>query len=73
MKEVTVPESVKSIGAEAFARCYNLSSIVFPGGALVIEPDAFSGSIRLNMKVSEGSDAHQYAVDNGIPFELEIK
>ncbi len=73
MKEVTVPESVESIGAEAFARCYNLASIIFPGSAMTIWPDAFLDSIRLSMKVAEGSDAHRYAVENGIPFELDLR
>jgi hypothetical protein len=70
MKEVTVPQSVESIGAEAFARCYNLASILLPGSDLLIGPDAFLDSSRLNMKVAEGSDAHRYALENGIPFEL---
>ena len=70
MKEVTVPDSVKSIGVQAFARCYNLSSLFLPGGTLVIGPDAFTGSTRICMKVAEGSDAHRYAAENCIPFEL---
>ncbi len=73
MKEVTVPESVESIGTEAFARCYNLTSVDLPRSAMTIWPAAFLDSIRLNMKVTEGSDAHRYAVENGIPFELDGK
>jgi hypothetical protein len=73
MKEVTIPGSVDSIGAEAFARCYNLASVIMPGGTLAIGPDAFLDSIRLNMKVVEGSDAHLYAKEKGISFELDGK
>jgi hypothetical protein len=71
MKEVTIPESVESIGAEAFARCYNLASVILPGGTLAIGSNVFLDSIRLNLKVVEGSDAHRYAKENGISFELD--
>jgi hypothetical protein len=73
IKEITVPASVTSIGEEAFARCYNLASIVMPDSDLSIEPGAFLDCLRLSMTIREGSDAHKYAVENKIPFALDIQ
>ncbi len=73
MQEVTVPASVETIGEEAFARCYGLASAHLPDGELDIRHGVFLDCFRLSMNVKEGSDAHSYAVENGIPFVMRIK
>jgi len=38
---ITIPESVKSIGNEAFSKCENLVSMVIPNGVTIIPEQAF--------------------------------
>ncbi len=67
---VIIPESVRTIGAKAFADCTRLGSIVIPAGVQDIAADAFSGSDHMTLVVSEGSAAHQYALKYGVPYVI---
>ena len=44
---VTIPESVTSIGYQAFCRCYDLTSVTIPDGVTSIEALAFSSLYNL--------------------------
>ncbi len=44
---ISIPESVKSIGEEAFWDCEDLKSIIIPSGVTVIDRYAFSGCTSL--------------------------
>lgn len=67
---VTVPSGVLSIGDDAFAECSSLSVITIPPTVTTIGDNAFGGCENVVIKCSEGSAAHDYAVENSISFEL---
>lgn len=48
MSDITIPNSVKSIGTVAFAECDNLTSITIPGGVESISPNAFYNCTALS-------------------------
>ena len=68
--DVVIPEGIDIIGAHAFDSCTSLTSIVIPEGVTQIGDEAFDGCDGLTLRVREGSCAHQYAIDHGVPFEL---
>lgn len=47
VKAIFFPESVESIGVEAFYHCQNLDSISFPNNLRVISPYAFAECVKL--------------------------
>ncbi len=47
LREVTIPEGVKSIGHRAFYGCARLSSIVLPDSVTTVGDEAFAGCLRL--------------------------
>lgn len=56
---LTIPASVKEVGAEAFARCQNLTSVTFltdaQGGTETVGPDAFKESPQLQSVTLPGT------------------
>ena len=67
---ITLPNSVKYIGKEAFADGNNLTSVIMPESIISIEERILDGSRKATIHCYKNSYAHQYAVDNGIPFVL---
>ena len=65
-----IRDSVTSIDEGAFKDCSNLTSIEISESVTSIGYDAFWGCEKLTIHCYEGSYAHQYAIDNEIPFEL---
>ena len=47
VKAIIFPESVESIGVEAFYHCQNLDSISFPNNLRIISPYAFAECVKL--------------------------
>ena len=70
LTSVTIPDSVTSIGSYAFWYCTSLSSVTIPDSVTSIGEYAFSDCDSLTIKCYENSTAHQYAIDNYIPYEL---
>ena len=62
--------SVTSIGSRAFAACSGLVYIYIPESVTHIEADAFAGSAKVTIGCKSGSDAHDFALSNSIPFVL---
>ena len=48
--------------------CSSLTSITIPDSVTSIDDTAFSGCENLTITASEGSYAHQFAQEHGIPF-----
>ena len=63
-------KGVSCISDAAFSGCKALTSVCVPDSVTDIDPDAFEDCPALTLRVHAGSYAHQYAIDNGIPFEL---
>lgn len=59
-----------SIGWWAFAHCNSLSSISIPESVTSIGFCAFNDCNNLTIYCKENSYAHQYAIDEGIPYQL---
>lgn len=70
LTSVSIPSGVTAIGDDAFADCASLESIAIPSSVTSIGDNAFGGCGNLTIKCSEGSAAHDYAVENSIEFEL---
>ena len=67
---INIPTGVSTIGDDAFADCASLKSITIPSGVTAIGDNAFGGCDNLTIRCSEGSAAHNYAVENSIDYEL---
>ncbi len=66
---VTLPEGVESLGNYAFAGCFHLSKVTLPKSLRSIGSDIFYGVETVNLDVSKGSYAEEWADANGIPHE----
>ena len=69
VKSIVLPETVTSISAYAFGDCFALENLYIPQGTGFIYKTAFSNSTKLVVNVSEGTYAHEFAVNNGVKFE----
>lgn len=47
LRKVTLPKSLRSIGAMSFRQCVSLTSLIIPEGVIAIENGAFSGCTAL--------------------------
>ena len=67
--DIVVPNSVKVIGANAFASHAFLREIVIDGNVKLINRDAFKGCTSVFMiKAAENSIAYHYAMAQGMHF-----
>ncbi len=68
LRSVTIPDSVTVIGDEAFANCTSLKTVTIPSSVTDIADDAFYGCDSLTIVCSEGSAAHNFAIENSINY-----
>ncbi len=68
LRKVTLPRNAMAIGRSAFYDCPRLEEVAIPATVTEIDPCAFSFSDKVTLRVAQGSAAHQYAIDNGIPW-----
>lgn len=69
LSSVTLGDNITSIGYLAFADCPNLKYLEIPSKVTQIGSTAFSND-EITLGVYTNSYAHQYAIDNEIPFIL---
>ncbi len=67
---ITVGSRVSGIGSRAFAGCEALETVVLPASVTYIGSDAFPDSAAAVVKA--GSYAHQWAVDNGQQYIVDM-
>ncbi len=70
LKSVVLPETVTSISAYAFGDCFALESVYVPQATGFIYKTAFANSDKVVLNVAEGVYSHEFAVANGIKYEL---
>ena len=69
LTSITLPGSVTAIGRSTFCGCRSLTSITVPDSVTSIGDHAFSGCSSLtSITVTRDSYAHQYCIDNGLPY-----
>ncbi len=70
LSDVVFPESLETIGTEAFAYCINLGVVDVPITVENIGENAFDGCDNIVLSVVRGSAALAYAKENGLRFEF---
>lgn len=70
LSSVSLPSDLISIGDCAFDGCSSLKSITIPDSVTSIGDNAFDGCDDLTIRCSNGSAAHEYAIENNIKFDL---
>lgn len=76
--KVILPETVKTIGSQAFAQCGMLNEVYLYDGITSLADDAFEGSARVRFilyvqDLDAVSYAEQYAIDHAIPYEKYLR
>ncbi len=78
--EISLPKSLVSIGSSAFQFCTSLGDLVIPPNVTSIDDNAFQiipdgmvyqEEINLQLIVTDGSYAHQYAQSKDLPFAVK--
>lgn len=70
IKELDIPEGVKTIGKYAFYECISLHSIVIPTSVAEILEEAFEFTDNVTIYCHEGSYAHNYATIHNMKVRL---
>lgn len=71
LNSITLPDNLVSIGDYAFSSCDSLASIIIPNSVKTIGSGAFELCSSLtSITVTPNSYAHQYCIDNDLPFVL---
>ena len=68
LKELTLPQGVKTIYGNAFRGCSSLTSVYLPDTVSYITGGAFRDCGKVVLSVARDSYAKQYAISNGIAY-----
>lgn len=71
LKSIEIPNSVVSIGEMAFSGCNNLAWIEIPNSVTSIGDHTFFGCDALILIETEGSYAHEYAIETQIAYDFK--
>lgn len=72
LKSVKIGSGNKTIGKLAFANCPELKYVTIPNSVKSIDASSFKESSNVIIKCARDSYAHEYAVERGIDFELNV-
>lgn len=67
---VNIPDTITSIGSNAFYGCSNLESITIPSSVVTFGNNVFAKCDKLTICCNSDSEAEQYALNNGINYQL---
>lgn len=70
---LVIPSGVEKLGVHSFAVCPDLKYIRIPESVLSIGEYAFAGRANLVICCTAGSFAHQYAIENNIPYDISVE
>lgn len=70
LENIVLNDGIETIGSFAFANCTSLKTITLSNNVTSIAANSFRNDTDLTIRCYRSSYAHQYAVDNGIAFEL---
>lgn len=71
LRRIVLPSTVRSIGRRAFAKRWHLACVVIPESVTAIDETAFEEAEDVCLCVREGSCAHRFAREMGLPFAFE--
>ncbi|MBR3873817.1 MAG: leucine-rich repeat protein [Clostridia bacterium] len=71
LAEIKIPSKVIELEHLAFCYCTNLVNVYITPNVVSIDTATFIGSDSVVVITEEGSYAHQWCIDNGVPFRLE--
>ena len=72
LRSISIPNGVISIGSRAFTGCYDLKSITIPDSVTHIGDEILTSAFTPpTFYVTENSYAHQYCIDNNLPYVLQ--
>lgn len=72
LKSVTLPDTLTEIGEYAFIGCKALEVLAIDESVSEIGTAVAAYCPNLTLKVTENSEAHRYALENGMKFELLV-
>ncbi len=70
LQSIAIPDNVTLIGAYAFQNCSSLRNVIIPQSVTSISSTAFDGCNNLTITCYDNSCAMQYAIDNGIDYDV---
>lgn len=65
-----IPKNLRKIGTRAFYGCVSFRKITIPGSITEIQPKAFGGCPNLLLRCYPNTEAHKYALREGVQFQL---
>lgn len=71
LKYVTLPEGLETINANSFSNCTDLIHVNIPDSVVSISDTAFNGANKVTIHCSEGSFAHQYALEHDFSYTFD--
>lgn len=70
LRTIRFEGGLETIGQGAFSECSALKEILLPENVKKIAKGVFESNLKIKILCAEGTLAHQYAIDNKIPYEI---